>query len=202
MTEPAVRRPALRLTRRGRLVRTLLALLVVIALALMVVSLVRGGGSAQAQDGDDGTASGSSPASDGGAAADAVASDGAPTAAPEAEDAESEGAEPEAETAEAADIDEDADEELVRTGTVGEGTWSVADGGGKTPEKGVVRTYAVRVEDGLGIDADEATPVELPDRTGRRAELGSLAARHADLRRPRRIPRLHGQPRGGPLPRP
>ena len=126
--------------------RTLLVLLVLVALLAVVISLVRGGGSAQAQAGADGSGPAAGPASDAG---------GKRSAEPTASSDGPRSATPETETAEAADADEDA-AELVRTGTVGEGTWTLADGGGKAPEKGVVRTYAVRIEDGLGIDTDEA----------------------------------------------
>lgn len=45
--------------------------------------------------------------------------------------------------------------ELRRSGTVGQGTWTVA-GAGTTGEAATLHTYALRVEDGIGIDAQEA----------------------------------------------
>ena len=119
--------------------RTALVLLVVIALVLLLVSLVRGAGrSTEQQDG--GTAAG--------------------TAAPEHEEtpAASDGGggstaegTPEAESPEAG-----GDEEMVRSGTVGAGTWTIAAAAGDARTEDVLRTYAVRVEDGIGVDAEEA----------------------------------------------
>lgn len=144
MPSSAPSRPRLRLTRRGRLVRTVLVLVLAVALVLAVVSLVRA--VAGTPDGAaDATAAGPGAASDaGGAAADDTAQDA-----------------PDAETP---DADED-DGELVRTGTVGDGAWTLAapaDAAAASPSDGAgaeepeVRTYAVRVEGGIGIDADEA----------------------------------------------
>lgn len=61
-------------------------------------------------------------------------------------------------TPEAEGAVEDAaeDEEIVRSGTVGAGTWTVAaPATAGTEAEGALRTYAVRIEDGIGIDADE-----------------------------------------------
>ena len=47
--------------------------------------------------------------------------------------------------------------EMVQTGTVGEGTWQFAPAvGTEAPEGTTIHTYAVRVEDGIGVGADEA----------------------------------------------
>lgn len=138
-------RPVLRLTRRGRLVRTVLVLLVVVALVLIVVSLVRGGGS------DPAPGAGDAGSSTDGAASDAGGEDAAETGTTD-EAGPAEGSPtPEAESAEA------SGEELVRTGTVGGGTWTLAAPVAESaPTEGVLRTYAVRVEDGIDVDADEA----------------------------------------------
>ncbi|GAA4523632.1 hypothetical protein GCM10023160_14020 [Brachybacterium paraconglomeratum] len=139
MTLPPAPRPQLRLTRRGRLVRTGLVLLLCVLLVLTLVAVVRAlGGDGEAQRA--GTSSPTAltaaegPLDGGGATA------GAPT--PESEgDGPVEG------------------EAMVRTGTVGAGTWTFA---APSPAPAVaegrtVRTYAVRVEDGIEVSADEAS---------------------------------------------
>lgn len=48
-------------------------------------------------------------------------------------------------------------EEIVRSGTVGDGTWTIAEPATESePTAGTVHTYALRVENGTDIDADEA----------------------------------------------
>lgn len=151
VSSPVRSRPRLRLTRRGRLVRTLLVLLLAIALVLALVSLVRAlaAPGADVADAAESTSSAGSASDEGGS----PPADGAST--PDAET-------PDAEAPDSAD-------EIVATGTVGDGTWTVAvpvdadaapsadaedDGAGADGAE--VRTYAVRVEGGIGVDADEA----------------------------------------------
>lgn len=151
MTLPHAPRPQLRLTRRGRLVRSGLVLLLAVLLVLALVAVVRalggdedtrsaGAGSPTAVAADD---SGAAGPSDGGAAS---ASDGG-------------GATAEAPTPEAEGDGSADDAEMVRSGTVGEGTWAFAS---PSPAPAVaegmtVRTYAVRVEDGIGVGPEEAS---------------------------------------------
>ena len=145
--------------------RTALVLLVVIALVLLLVSLVRGAGrSTEQQDG--GTAAETAAleheetpaASDGGGGS--TAEDDAPAAGPTGEEASGEEATPTDDAAEgtpeAESPEAGGDGEMVRSGTVGPGTWTVAAAAGDAPTEGVLRTYAVRVEDGIGVDAEEA----------------------------------------------
>ena len=141
-----------------------LVLLVVIALVLLLVSLVRGAGTPSEQQ-QGSTAAGTAAPEHDGTPADSdegvgsTAEDDAPAAEPTGEgtpgeeatatDDAAEGT-PEAESPEAG-----GDVEMVRNGTVGAGTWTVA-AAGDAPTEGVLRTYAVRVEDGIGVDAEEA----------------------------------------------
>lgn len=139
-------RRVLRLTRRGRLVRSGLVLLVVIALVLLIVSLVRGAGTPSEQQERSTAAETAAPEhEETPAASDEGGGSAAEDDAPAAEGT------PEAESPEAG-----GDEEMVRSGTVGAGTWTVAAAAGDAPTEGVLRTYAVRVEDGIGVDAEEA----------------------------------------------
>lgn len=145
--------------------RSGLVLLVVIALALLLVSLVRGAGrSTEQQDGGTAAETAAPEREETPAASDegggSTAEDDAPAAEPTGEEASGEEATPtddaaertpEAETQEAG-----GDEEMVRSGTVGAGTWTVASAARDAPTEGVLRTYAVRVEDGIGVDAEEA----------------------------------------------
>ncbi|WP_127097450.1 DUF3152 domain-containing protein [Brachybacterium saurashtrense] len=160
MPHPTPSRPALRLTRRGRLVRSVLVLVLAVLLLLAMVALVRAvrGGPDAAAAPADATAAG--PEGDDGSAGDA----------PDADEAASPSPTPETE----GEVDgAAADGEIERSGTVGEGTWTVAapvdaptgeagadadgeDGSDGQEERPSARTYAVRVEDGIGIDADEA----------------------------------------------
>ena len=141
-----------------------LVLLVVIALVLLLVSLVRGAGTPPEQQ-QGSTAAGTAAPEHDGTPADSdegvgsTAEDDAPAAEPTGEgtpgeeatatDDAAEGT-PEAESPEAG-----GDVEMVRSGTVGTGTWTVA-AAGDAPTEGVLRTYAVRVEAGIGVDAEEA----------------------------------------------
>ena len=153
----------LRLTRRGRLVRTLLAAMVVVALVLIVVSLVRGGGSEPPPGAGDASPAADGAASDGGgegtdgeAAGAAQPEDPAPVDAA-SEDAPTDAAADAMPTPEAESAESGSTEELVRTGAVGTGTWTLAAPVQESaPSEGVLRTYAVRVEDGIDVDTDEA----------------------------------------------
>lgn len=91
----------------------------------------------------------------------AVAADDSDVAGPsDAGGATAETPTPEAEGAPEAEGDGPADDAaMVRTGTVGDGTWTFASPS-PTPaevEGATVRTYAVRVEDGLEVGADDAS---------------------------------------------
>lgn len=141
MSQPTAFRPRLRLTRRGRLVRSTLVLVLALLLAIALVSLVRSVGS------------------------DSASAEPAPSAAttpPESTDASSD---PSAERADPEDSDSTpetegdafAEAEMVQTGTVGEGIWQFAPAvDTEAPEGTTIHTYAVRVEDGIGVGADEA----------------------------------------------
>lgn len=144
-------------------------LLLALVLVLTLVSLLRAlGGN---ESGTGAPAASTSPApSDGGTSDDGGASDdaGASDTAGEPADGDQEALSsptPEAETG-AGDA-ATQDDGFVRTGTDGEGTWTVAaaeessagsaegSGDGEESER-ATRTYAVRVEDGIGIDAEDA----------------------------------------------
>lgn len=145
--------------------RTALVLLVVIALVLLLVSLVRGAGrSTEQQDGGTAAETAAPEQEETPAASDegggSTATDGAPAAEPTGEVASGEEATPTAEAAEgtpeAESPEAGGDEEMVRSGTVGAGTWTIAAAAGDARTEDVLRTYAVRVEDGIGVDAEEA----------------------------------------------
>ena len=141
-----------------------LVLLVVIALVLLLVSLVRGAGTPPEQQ-QGSTAAGTAAPEHDGTPADSdegvgsTAEDDAPAAEPTGEEASGEEATPTDDAAEgtpeAESPEADGDEEMVRSRTVGAGTWTVA-AAGDAPTEGVLRTYAVRVEDGIDVDAEEA----------------------------------------------
>ena len=141
MTPPSARRRHLALTRRGRLLRTGLVLLLALALALVVTSAVRALGRSAAP-----------------AAADAL------------------------EAERIADDPDDADHtdtEIVRTDTVGAGTWSIADPvAGADPGGRTVHTYALRVEDGIGIEparaAEEVAGILADERGWRTTDAASF----------------------------
>ncbi|WP_157773404.1 DUF3152 domain-containing protein [Brachybacterium vulturis] len=145
MSHPTAPRPQLRLTRRGRLLRSglvlLLAVLLILALTLVLRTL---GGEGEPVS----AAASSTPsamASDGGG----EGQDGSPAARPSPT--------PVAEAGAAEEAAESA--EIVRSGTVGDGTWTVAAAAAAPAESAAgstVRTYALRVEGGTGIGADEA----------------------------------------------
>lgn len=145
--------------------RTALVLLVVITLVLLLVSLVRGAGrSTEQQDGGTAAETAAPEHEETPAASDqgggSTATDGAPAAEPTGEEASGEEATPTDDVAEgtpeAESPESGGDVEMVRSGTVGPGTWTVAAAAGDAPTAGVLRTYAVRVEDGIGVDAEEA----------------------------------------------
>lgn len=143
MTPPSARRRHLALTRRGRLLRTGLVLLLALALALVATSAVRALGRSAAP-----------------AAADAL------------------------EAGRIADDPDDADHteidtEIVRTDTVGAGTWSIADPvAGADPDGRTVHTYALRVEDGIGIEparaAEEVAGILADERGWRTTDAASF----------------------------
>lgn len=155
---PAPTRPTrMVLTRRGRLVRTILVLLVVIALVVSIVlgiRTLRGGEDDPAgAPGQGGSAASDPTASDAGGAepSDAGGDAGSPT--PEAEP-ELAGAE---ETTEPGPGLRTTRSGIIRSDTVGDGTWTVAAPAAPTGEAAAtVHRYAVRVEGGLGITADDA----------------------------------------------
>ena len=145
--------------------RTALVLLVVIALVLLLVSLVRGAGTPPEQQQGSTAAWTAAPEHDGTPAdsdegVGSTAEADAPAAEPTGEEASGEEATPTDDAAEgtpeAESPEADGDEEMVRSRTVGAGTWTVAAAAGDAPTEGVLRTYAVRVEDGIGVDAEEA----------------------------------------------
>lgn len=153
-TPPPPDRPRLVLTRRGRLARTIVVALLAVLLMLVVVLGVRAFASpAEPSDAPSSPATPSpAPApSDGGGV-----SDGSPVAAA-------------ATGGVTAEITA-ASTEIPRSGTTGEGTWTVAepatDGAasegsaseGSTSE-GNVRSYLLRVEDGIDLEAGEVAGV-------------------------------------------
>ncbi len=145
-------------------------LLVVIPLVLLLVSLVRGAGrSTEQQDGSTAAGTAAPEHEETPAASDeggrTPAEDDAPAAEPTGEESPADGASDEEATPtddaaegtpEAESPESGGDVEMVRSGTVGAGTWTVAAAAGDAPTEGVLRTYAVRVEDGIGVDAEEA----------------------------------------------
>jgi hypothetical protein len=134
-------------------VRSLLVLLVVVALVLIVVTLVRGGGSGATPGASPSASTSAAPSDSAGSDDEASAGGSQDTGADgAAADAGTQAPTPEAESPESGEA-----EELVRSGTEGAGTWTVAAPVEESaPTEGVLRTYALRVEDGIGIDADEA----------------------------------------------
>lgn len=141
-----------------------LVLLVVIALVLLLVSLVRGAGTPPEQQQASTAAESAAPEHDGTPAdsdegVGSRAEDDAPAAEPTGEGTPGEEATPTDDAAErtpeAESPEAGGDVEMVRSGTVGAGTWTVA-AAGNAPTEGVLRPYAVRVEDGIDVDAEEA----------------------------------------------
>ena len=120
--------------------RSLLVLVLAVLLVIALISLVRslGGDAASADPAPASTSPGPESASP------------APSAEPAAPEQASSTQETEGETS--------AEQtEMVRSGTVGEGTWQFAPAAeAEVPEGATVHTYAVRVEDGIGIGAGEA----------------------------------------------
>lgn len=160
MPLPSDDRPRLELTRRGRLLRSALVVAVLIVLVVAVTAIVRavagqedpssGAASSLTGTAEEPDSPGPSDAggpSDGGGASDA---DGAESAEDPASST------PEAETPAAEDAADPSDEEIPRSGDVGDGTWTVAEpADDSAPEAATVHTYAVRVEDGIDLDAEE-----------------------------------------------
>ena len=130
-------------------------LLLALLLILAVIATFRALGGADAPDGAaartpaSAAESPAAPGEDGTDAAEEPAPSPAPAGTGEDEEAVTGG-----------DAEEDAEEqsaELVRSGTVGDGTWTLAAPAAAPSEaEGDVRTYAVRVEGGLGIGAEDA----------------------------------------------
>lgn len=152
--QPAAPRPHLRLTRRGRLVRAALALLLAVLLILALVSIVRSLGGEDASEGAAAAARSS-------ATADPAASSPAAQGSGETgDDSQSQPSPtPVAEGGDAEDTEKGSEsEEIIRSGTVGDGTWTIAAAAAPPEAEAdiVVHTYAVRSEDGADIDADEA----------------------------------------------
>lgn len=146
------------LTRRGRLLRTTLIALLLLALIIGAWALLRPGRSAsaarQAQSAAAATAPSTAPAAPGASAPSTTAS-ASPAAA----------ASPTAPASPAATTDAQG---FVRTGRIGDGTWTVAAPvpappapasgapGDPASAQSEPHRYAVRVEGGTGLDADQA----------------------------------------------
>ena len=146
-------RPHLELTRRGRLLRSVLVLVVLIALVVAVTAIVR----AVAGQEDPPSDAASSLASTAATRSVGPSDAGGASAGGGAEPADgAESSTPAAETPAARDAADSSHEEIRRSGNVGEGTWTAAvpaDDPG--PEADTVHTYTVRVEDGIDLDAEE-----------------------------------------------
>lgn len=146
------------LTRRGRLLRTILVALAVIALLSVLVLAVRGlGGDSDPTGsapttGEEGSAAGPA-ASDGGGAAPSDGGSADPSAAPtpevEADPADEESVEPGPGLRTTASG-------IIRSDTVGDGTWMVAPPVPAPAPAGTVHRYALRIEGGIGIVPEEA----------------------------------------------
>lgn len=164
-TPPPPDRPRLVLTRRGRLARTIVVALLAVLLMLVVVLGVRALASPAEPTGDPSSPATPSPApapSDGGGASDGGGSDGGGVSDGRPVAAAATGGVTAEITA--------ASTEIPRSGTTGEGTWTVAepatDGAasegnaseGSTSE-GNVRSYLLRVEDGIDLEAGEVAGV-------------------------------------------
>lgn len=157
------RRSQIALTRRGRLLRTALSLLVLLLLTITVVLLFRA-----LAAGEDG-ASGPAPPTPGSEEALSAAASPAPGEVAEAEPAEDDSAEDAAEeptsspssapdpaAGPTADLTERHDG-IVQSETVGDGTWTVAEAAtASQPADEAAHSYALRVENGIDIDAAEA----------------------------------------------
>lgn len=155
-TPPPPDRPRLVLTRRGRLARTIVVALLAVLLILVVVLGVRALASSAEPPGDPSSPATPSPApvpSDGGGASDGGgsdgggASDGSPVAAA-------------ATGGVTAEITA-ASTEIPRSGMTGEGTWTVAEPATAegSASEGTVRSYLLRVEDGIDLEAGEVAGV-------------------------------------------
>lgn len=156
-TPPPPDRPRLVLTRRGRLARTIVVALLAVLLILVVVLGVRALASPAEPPGDPSSPATPSPApvpSDGGGASDGGESDGggASDGTPVAAAAITGGV-----TAEITA----ASTEIPRSGMTGEGTWTVAEPATAegSASEGTVRSYLLRVEDGIDLEAGEVAGV-------------------------------------------
>lgn len=122
-------------------------LLLVVVLILVLVAIVRSLGSTDEAQSMSAQPVGATAASDAGGGTEESP---APSPTPVAETAEED---------EGTETGEDAgqDEEILRSGTVGDGTWTLSSAADAAPEaEGTVHTYALRVEGGLDVDAEEA----------------------------------------------
>lgn len=141
MTSPSAPPPRLVLTRRGRLLRfaaVLLVVLVVVTAGVLGLRRLTATGAPRAAAPVAAETSGSDVAAE-------------PTA-PLQPVVESASAPP------PSSGDEPADQQIVESGTVGDGTWTIARpaaGAAPVTGSGTVRTYALRVENGIGLDAEE-----------------------------------------------
>lgn len=138
-------------------------LLLAVVLVLGLISVLRALGGSANGDGAEGGAAGPGAASSAAATTDTARSQASASDAggdPVADGSSAEGSADPATTAEA-ETPQDAAapgaEAMVRTGTVGDGSWEfAAPGPAPADAEGTVHSYAVRVEGGLGITADEA----------------------------------------------
>lgn len=120
-----------------------MALVLVIAVVLGVRQLTATGASRDAEPGG--------AASTGSAGASTTGATAAATPEPAVPVVESGAAPPPSPDASA------AEQEIVESGTVGDGTWTIAQPAGAAAgtATGTVRTYALRVENGIGLDAED-----------------------------------------------
>lgn len=149
VTPPPAPRSSFTLTRPGRLLRTGLALLAVLILVSALVTGVRALGS---EGPDESTATPGATAD----ATSAVTTDaGAPTADADAPATDADAPSPGPAGPDGTAASDDPD--IVRSGIVGSGTWTTAAPAvGADPGDLTVHTYAVRIEDGIGLEVEDA----------------------------------------------
>lgn len=137
------------LTRRGRLLRSGLIVLTILLIIVLLVFTVRSFAVGDDQAGDPPEQTTRTESTPPPSAADTGSPEAEPSASPT-------GATPDAEPEAEAETDESS-EGMVRSGTVGDGTWALAEPATDSePTAETVHTYALQVEDGTGIDADDA----------------------------------------------
>ena len=142
----------------------MLVVVVLIVLVVAVTAIVRAvagqedpsSGAASSLPGTAGEQDSAGP-SDAGGVSDGASDGGGTSDAGGAESADDPASStPEAETPAAADAADPPDEEIQRSGDVGDGTWTAAvPAVDSAPEAATIHTYAVRVEDGIDLDAEE-----------------------------------------------